>query len=361
VVFLWSKVALCRGRHFGEVSLAFLAVLFFLIPAPVHGQAPDAERPVPILTGSAGFFTTRIGGETQLVPVVSPVVLLPLGERWLIESRADFEGEFERTNGEPFHGQLEKEVDYAQVDYIANRYVTVTVGRFLTPFGMFNERLYPIWIRSLHPTPLIFPIGTGSSNGVMLRGGFPANSKINLNYAVYSSALSTVNKLESDRTVGGRVGLFLPGPRIEMGVSLQQLLQEERFRSAGFHFAWQPSALPLNLRSEYAWSGEKGSGYWIEAAYRLSQIPYWQRVLRHTELVGRAQQFFAGQLPADEAEEYGLPEVNARQADFGLNYYFLDGLKATASYGRQFSSDGNSNLWTVGIAYRFAIPLGRVQ
>jgi hypothetical protein len=51
--------------------------------------------------------------------------------------------------------------------------------------------------------------------------------------------------------------------------------------------------------------------------------------------------------------------VNTRQADFGLNYYLRDGLKATASYGRRFSSDRNFNLWTIGIAYRFAFPLGR--
>ena len=56
-----------------------------------------------------------------------------------------------------------------------------------------------------------------------------------------------------------------------------------------------------------------------------------------------------------------MPDVNTRQADFGLNYYLHDGLKATGSYGRQFSSDGNFNLWTVGIAYRFALPLGRAQ
>jgi hypothetical protein len=48
------------------------------------------------------------------------------------------------------------------------------------------------------------------------------------------------------------------------------------------------------------------------------------------------------------------------KGEFGLNYYLHDGLKAVASYGRQFSSAGNLNLWTVGIAYRFAVPLGRV-
>jgi hypothetical protein len=221
--------------------------------------------------------------------------------------------------------------------------------------------MYPIWIRDLQPTPLIFPIGTGSSDGVMLRGGIPASNKVNVYYAVYFSTLSTINKLDSDRLTGARVGLFLPGPRVEIGASFQQLLQEERSRSVGFHFGWQPNRVPLNLRSEYAWSGSQGSGYWIEAAYRLSQVQRWQRVLRHTEVVGRGQQYLVGELTASDAAGYGLPTVNARQLDLGLNYYISDGLKATGSYGRRFSSSGDVDLWTVGIAYRFALPLGRTQ
>ena len=284
--------------------------------------------------------------------------------RWEIAGwsslRAEFTGEFERTDGGgAYGGKVEQEIDYLQLDYIANRYLTVTAGRFLTPFGIYNERLYPIWIRSLQPTPLIFPLGTGSSDGVMLRGGFSLNPKVNLNYATYFSTLSTMNKFESDRTAGGRVGFFLPGPRIEVGASFQKELQEERANAFGFHFAWQPSAIPLNLRSEYARSHD-GSGYWIEAAYRLSQVPFWQKAMRRTEIVGRGQQLFAGEIDEDEAEEYGLPDVNTRQGDFGLNYYIRDGLKASASYSRRFNSDGNVNLWTVGLAYRFAFPLGRV-
>jgi hypothetical protein len=351
----WPKLRLA------ETGTRAFALLLFLTPVLLAAQSTDAERPVPILTGSAGFFTNVNGGETQLAPVIAPVLLLPLGERWLIESRASFEGDFQGKNGDgPYGGTVGKELDYAQLDFIAGRNVTITAGRFLTPFGIYNERLYPIWIRDLHPEPLIFPIATQASNGLMLRGGLPVSGKANLNYAVYFSTLSTVNKLESDRTAGGRVGFFFPGPRVEIGVSFRQLLQEERSRSTGFHFAWQPAAVPLNLRSEYAWSGDHGSGYWIEGAYRLSQIQHWQAVLRHAEVVGRMQQFF-GHIDADEAEEYSLPETDTQQADFGLNYYFLDGLKGTASYGRQFSSAGNFNLWTFGVAYRFAVPLGRVQ
>jgi hypothetical protein len=340
----------------------FLLVLFCLLPTLLMAQSSmDTERPVPILTGNAGFFTNVNGGKAELVPSINPLVLLPLGDRWLVESRAEFKGDFQRPDGGgSYGGKVEQEVDYLQLDYIANRYVTITAGRFLTPFGIYNERLYPIWIRSLQPTPLIFPLGTGSSDGAMLRGGFSITPKVNLNYATYFSTLSTVNKFESDRTAGGRLGFFLPGPRIEAGASFQKELQDERSNAFGFHFAWQPTPLPLNLRSEYARSHD-GSGYWIEAAYRLSQVPFWQKALRRTEVVGRAQQLFAGQITEEDAEEYGLPDVNTRQGDFGLNYYLRDGLKAAASYSHRFNSDGNVNLWTVGIAYRCAFPLGRMS
>jgi hypothetical protein len=108
-----------------------------------------------------------------------------------------------------FHGYVQKEVDYLQLDYIANPYLTVTVGRYLTPFGIFNERLYPIFIRDLQSDPLILPIATGPSGagtGAMLRGGFPLRRKINLNQAAYFSALSTLSPVDSNRAADGRVG-----------------------------------------------------------------------------------------------------------------------------------------------------------
>jgi hypothetical protein len=284
-----------------------------------------------------------------------------VGDRWLIEARAEFEGQFQRPpGGGPYGGPVDKHVDYAQIDYIANPYVTITAGRFLTPFGIFNERLYPVWIRSLQADPLILPIRTAPSDGAMLRGGFPVNAEANMNYAVYVSATSVgISSVDSERHVGGRMGFFLPGPRLEVGGSWQRTLQDDRRNAFGFHMGWQPAKLPLNLRSEFAHSFE-GSGYWIEGAYRLSQAHFWQKATRRTEVVARAQQFYTGEISADGAASLGLPGANTREADFGINYFLRDGLKGVASYGRQFSSAGNFNQWTYGIAYRFLVPLGRV-
>jgi hypothetical protein len=112
----------------------------------------------------------------------------------------------------------------------------------------------------------------------------------------------------------------------------------------------------LSLRSEYVRSsGTKGSGYWIESAYRLSQVPY----LRRLELVGRAQQFFvAAKLKPAVIKKLGALGKDTQQADFGLNYYWLSDVRASASYGRQFVLGKNSNLWIVGMTYRFVFPLG---
>ena len=360
VLSLLKKAGLRRGLNTVLNGVLVLLLLCFT-PSLASAQSPETEKPVPILSGTAGTFSFVTAGQQQLDAQINPVLLLPLGDRWLVESRAEIQGAFQRSpGGGPYGGPVDKNLDYLEADYIANPHVTVTMGRFLTPFGIFNERLYPIWIRSLQQDPLILPLSAESSDGMMLRGGFPANTKANFTYAAYVSAISTShNNLVSERNVGGRMSFFLPGQRVEIGASWQKLLQDARANAFGFHFAWWSTQLPLNVHSEYARSNQ-GSGYWIDGAYRLSQLHFWQRAMRRTEIAGRAEQFFSGSITPDEALALGLSPANTREGEAGVNYYLQDGLKVVGSYGRQFSSAGNLNLWSVGIAYRFLIPLGRV-
>jgi len=340
--------------------------ILILVSTGLAAQIPDTDKletdkPVPILTGSIGNFSFVTGGQNLIDSQINPILLVPLGDNWLIESRAEFEGQFQRPlGGGPYQGPVTKHVDYAQIDYIPSPYVTITAGRFLTPFGIFNERLYPVWIRFLQPDPLILPINTVDSDGVMLRGGFPVNGKANMNYAAYVSATSIgIGSVDSERHVGGRMGFFFPGPRLEVGGSGQRTLQDARKNAFGYHIGWQSSKLPLSMRAEMARSYE-GSGYWIEGAYRLSQVHFWQKAMRRTELVARAQGYYVGEIGSDGAANLDLPSADTREADFGLNYFLRDGLKGIVSYGRQFSSAGNANQWSFGFAYRFLVPLGRV-
>jgi len=326
-------------------------------PDPPQETSNEAISPVPILSAGVAYNSFIDGGTQNVHPLVAPVVLIPLGQNWLIEDRETFEINLAPVPGESgYKGSLQKEVDYLQLDYIANPYMTVTVGRYVTPFGIFNERLYPVWIRDLQTDPLILPISTGPSGagtGAMVRGGFDATPGMEINYATYFSTLSTDTPLDSERMAGMRGGIFLTGPRLEVGGSYQHLLQGDHSNAFGFHAAWQPRPLPFDIRAEYA-RADTGSGYWVESAYKLSQVPVWQNELRHVQVVGRMQQYFTGVVP-----NANLPTVNTRLFEFGLNYYFRDDFRFVSSYGRQFAPQGGTmNIWNVGLTYRFVVPVG---
>ncbi|MGH9529077.1 MAG: hypothetical protein ACRD2S_04070 [Terriglobales bacterium] len=318
----------------------------------------DDVKPVPVISGGMAFVPTWDGGDPTLVSIVSPVVLVPLGGNFVFESRVAFEGDFQRRDGNSgdFTGAIQKSIDYLQLDYIGNRYVTISAGRFLTPFNIYNERLYPNWIRDLQTDPLILPIGTGSDDGVMLRGGVAVNRAVTLNYAVYLSALSTARYFESERHAGIRTSIFLPRERFEIGASVQHQLQDDRLDRYGFHLEWQPLLLPLDVRAEGAYSREEGNGLWVEGAYRFRNSRL--TPLRQTQIVGRTQVFHAGTVSGSNPD---TPDVDTKRTEFGLNYYLNDGWKALASYGRTFSTAGNSDIWTVGMTYRFVFPLGPRQ
>lgn len=337
-----------------------LTVVLVLIGICSPLAAEDGVKPVPIITGYGGFVASFEPGKQTLNPVLAPIFLVPLGESVLIEAEFEMESDFEREEGEWGPKRLEEEIEYLQLDYFAHPNLTLVAGRFLTPIGIFNERLHPVWIKNLQPTPLIFGMEHGSSNGIMLRGGTRLADNVNVNYAGYFSALTTTRTLESKRSAGGRWSLFFPQERFEAGVSFSRLLGDEHFNLYGFDATWNVRQIPLDLRAEYARS-VLGSGYWLEGAYRLNRISNWNAFFRRSQAVARVEQFFA---PAheeemgmeEEEEEEGhsaLPEHDTQRFWAGWNFYIRDGLKLSFAYGRSFTTEDKRNMWSVGIAYRF--------
>lgn len=331
-------------------------ILFFALVGMACGLYAQSDPPnVPILSGALAFQGTTTGGVNSFAPIIAPVLVAPLGNHWLIESRGEIQGFIARDHGRtgPYSGQFFGTFDYLQVDYIADPHLTVTVGRFLTPFNIYNER-FPLWVANLVNTPIIFTIGTrtsASSTGGMVRGVAVARPTWNLTYSAYASAATTTEHLQSGRAVGGRVGLFLPRAGVELGTSYQRFLQNGDSNIAGTYFAWQPPQIPLDIRAEYAHS-PGGQGYWLEGAYRLASTRDIETWSSRLQVVGRVQQFFKGHpRPGDL-----LPSADVNQFDCGLNYYLPHNVRVNGSYGRQYSSAGNANIWNFEIVYRFLFP-----
>lgn len=328
------------------------ALLLVWLAAPIA----RAQSDVPVISGGAGFLSSTQGGSTSFQPVVAPVIAIPLGDRWLLESRADLRGVFYQPNSNAgYNGQFFDTLEYAQVDYNAASWLTIVAGRFLTPFNMYNERFSAIWIHDLQDPPIIVPIGTrttGYSDGLMARGVLASSNFYQVHYTTYFSTLSTMNKLESARAAGGVVGVFFPAEGLEVGTSYQKLLQDVRENSVGAYLSWQPPSTPLDVRAEYAHSA-LGRGYWLEGAYRFSPMRGSESLLGRLQAVGRVQQFVRGVPDSTGA----LPPADTQRVDFGWNYYLPHEVRLNASYGRQFSPLGNANVWDLGVTYRFLFPL----
>ena len=314
---------------------------------------------VPLISGGAGFFSSTNEGSTFFQPVVAPVLALPLGPHLLVESRADLRGFYQQTNETgPFHGSFTATLEYLQADYIVNPHLIITAGRFLTPFGTYNERLTALWIRNFQDAPLIFGIGTrtsGSSDGAMVRSKLYASPKLEINDLVFFSANDTGSKFEAGRAIGDRVDFFLPDKRLELGASFERFLQStpadvSHRNSEGVDLWWIPWRLPLQFRSEYA-RGPHAEGYWAEVGYFLSQFGGQDSWIGRLQPVFRIQQTFRlSSGPGD-----GLPQANTKQADFGFDYYLPHEVRLNTSYSRTFSTV-NGNIWDISLTYRFLFP-----
>jgi hypothetical protein len=330
----------------------FILFALTMLSAARNGTAQNT----PLISGGAGFFTNTTGGSTSYQPIIAPLAAVPIGNNFLIESRAAIVDELSPKGGDQpgYDHSFFAGLTYLQGDYIATSHVTVVGGTFLTPFGTYNERLSPIWINTLQDGPLIQSLGimsTGVSLGGMLRGSAISRSKYSIDYAAYYSGSSSKQNFAAQHATGGRADLLFPEKHLEIGVSYGRRLQGTQENFYGSHLWWKIGDTPFRLRSEFA-RGRHAQGYWVEMDYRTAAHGGLDSWIGRLEPIVRMQQTFR----RDSIVSDGLPLVNNQRIDFGLDYNLPHNTRVLTSYSRQFSSAKDFNIWETGIVYRFLFP-----
>jgi len=352
----WARHPACSRRSCRRLKGGMRRALKTIVLMLMFALAAAAQSGVPIISGGAGLISTTNGGQTSFQPVVAPVVVVPLGSKFTVESRFDLREFIAKNANGDYEGQGFTSIEYLQLDYHVAPQMTITAGRFLTPFNVYDERLTPIWIRNFEEAPIIFPIGTrtdGSSDGFMVRGAAVSKPVWELNYAAYFSTNSTIEKFQSGRAAGGRAGVFFTKPRLEIGTSYQRFLQDEHYNATGAYVWWQPREVPLDIRSEYA-HAPGGQGYWVEGAFRFVNAPVGTSFIGRLEPLVRIQQFWRTKPFAGDA----LPANDQKKAEVGLNYHLPRQVRLNASYGRLLQTGGTDrNDWNVAVTYRFLFPM----
>ena len=337
-----------RSKPLRRANIMIALSVAMVVAGGVGLKAQDT----PLISGGAGFVTSTTAGNTTYIPIISPLLAAPLGSHLLVESRATIlDAYFPKGAGQSgYTSSSFVGLSYLQLDYLANRHLTLVAGEFLTPFGTYNERLTPIWISDFESAPLTFSLGTmgtASSVGGMVRGSAISNDNVSLDYAAYFSAASTNEQFNAQRSSGGRASLYFPKARLELGGSYGRLLQGTHQNFEGIHLWWEPADALVKFRSEYA-HGPHSHGYWMESEFHLARASSSNVLRRSLQPVVRWQQTFRTTLDGSG----GLPSADTNRADFGLDLLLPHDVRINSSYSRQLSSSRNSNIWQTGIVYR---------
>lgn len=178
-----------------KVMIGLMMVLFLTHPVPGQENTPgNVSGKTNFLLGGYGFvnFENEDGSPSNFEPGFNPIFL------WKVNDRVFFEGEveFELEDGGTAAG-----LEFAQLFYVLNDYITLGGGKFLSPTNNFMERLHPTWINKLPTMPLGLsghggvPLLASTQIGFQARGGIDAGSG-KFTYTVYVSNGPTLNVAE---------------------------------------------------------------------------------------------------------------------------------------------------------------------
>ena len=370
------------------VLIGLLTILFFntqaqeynqeyidsLIDAKIQPQIAKSSKFV--LTGymSSGIKFTKEA--SSFGANFSPILLWKPHERLIVE--AELETELEGT-------ETKINLEYIDASYFLNKYVTIRAGKFLSPFGIYQDRLHPQWINKLPSTPLGFnhdasPIGPTTEVGVDVRGNVPLGSA-KMNYSFYlsngpslntsSSEISEIGQLNyssaednnKNKSFGGRVGLLpFSNSSVEIGGSFQvgnvgeKGTEYEKIKAKQYalDFTYVNSLDFLkgmiDVKAQWNWVNVDQANYispkdsttftfnnkrdaaFVQAAYRPSMTQ--SKFLKKTELVFRYSGLNMQTGEVDPAK------IILNQYTYGINYWYS--WRTALKFAYQSQKDNNA-------------------
>lgn len=288
-----------------------------------------------------------------------PILLWKPSSKIFVEAELETELEGNETN---------MELGYADANFIVSKYLTIRSGKFISPFGIFQDRLHPSWINKL-PT---FPVGTGedelgvgptSEIGIDFRGGVPLGSS-KMNYSVFLAngaqlitdpsepekqgtlTYGNAEAISKKMTVGGRVGLLpFSNSSLELGFSYRNGIVGDKnsdYKNVGSQiYAFDLTYVKdldfikgtIDVKAQYnkvnidnadyidpddptgntfyTFANKRNSNF-IQGAYSPSMAS--ARFLKKTEIVFR----YAGYNPPEGAKD----AEKIKQYTYGLDYWF---------------------------------------
>ena len=288
--------------------------------------------------GQNGNFTTM---------QVSPYFLVQLNKRFLVEASIDL------NNG------LSPAIGNAQIDILLNKWMTLNIGRFITPIGQFNLWYNHEWINRLPDPPLMFNQVSPptSTDGIQLSGAsYLGALPLKFTYQLYFGngvqvsakpsnygqaadlAFITGGPEEvSSQAYGGRFGLWMPRHGLNMGFSgysngVYNPGARDHFQVWGWDFSYHRGN--WYFLSEFAdnYQQARGSignnvdrrGLYAQLSYRdyNNRSPYLAKlegVFRYSFANFSGINFSKLDLTAFGP---GMAPVDTNQYTFGINYWF---------------------------------------
>jgi hypothetical protein len=278
---------------------------------------------------------------------ISPYFLVQLNKRFLAEAAVDL-------NNVSGVG-----IGNAQIDILLNKWMTLNIGRFLTPIGQFNLWYNHEWVNRLPDPPLMFNqvSPASSTDGIQLSGAsYLGASPIKMSYQLYfgngyqlaqkpGSYNESVDlggiaggpEEVSSQAYGGRLALWYPRYGITGGISgysngVYSPGVRDHFGLWGLDFTYHRGNWYFLTEWADNYQQAKGTignnidrrGLYSQISYRdynnrspyLSKVEY---VFRYSFANFTGINFGKLDLTAFGA---GAAPVNTNQYTFGINYWF---------------------------------------